>query len=282
MSKPPPIPSNDEVGINIDDFIGHPIRSSETASHDVIVKCVLLSAGDPATPVSPGDVLLYFKELATATLEGQRQTPLTSLPDQLMFYIEGGKGRLDDGDRYWDLEKGVGVLIPPGVLHRFTNTADELLEMILLAWQPEVEARPLDEIRVRSIDQMPFPTPTHWGAYLGKGLFGPDDGLHPNAGFYIVHVPPMMMGDPHAHEEGFEEGWIKLSPDDAYMLLGSELREMPVHTAFLAPPNGKTVHSVLNVKKDTTQQWFYFARFPYPLPRNPDWPIVEPKVLDHS
>ena len=282
MSTLPPIPSNEEVGIDIDDFIGQPLSSSERVSHKGLLIRTILTEGDPRSPSRPGAVLRYRRELSTVTLEGQIQTPLAETPDQQVFYVENGQGRLDDGQHFWDLKPGTGILIPPGGSYRFTNKNDDPLEAILVAWQPKDEAKPLDEIRLRAIDQVPFSPAAHWGAYLGKGLFGPDDGLHPNEAFSIVHVPPMKMGDPHAHEEGFEEVWLKLSPDDAYMLLGSKLDKMPVHTAYLCPPNGKTVHSVLNLMKSTTQQWFYFARFPFPLARNPDWPIVEPKSLGHA
>jgi hypothetical protein len=36
---------------------------------------------------------------------------------------------------------------------------------------------------------------------------------------------------------------------------------MPVHTAFLAPPNYKTVHAVLNLRKDRPQKWLFLSRF---------------------
>ncbi len=282
MTQLLPIPSNKEVGIDIDDYIGHPIQSPESFSHEYIVKRTVLSGGDPAAPSKRGAVLRYSTELATATLKGNTQTPLVNLPDQQLLYVEEGQGQLDDGSRCWDLRKGTGVLIAPGATHRFKSTTDAPLQMILATWQPEDEARPVDQIRVRNIDQVPTTPAAHWDAYIGKGLFGPDDGLHPNEAFSIVHVPPMMMGDPHAHDVGFEEVWLKLAPDDAYMLLGSALREMPVHTAYLCPPNGKTVHSNLNLIRDKTQQWFYYARFPFPLARNPDWPVQEPKQLDQT
>ena len=274
-----PIPSNEEVGIDIDDYIGHPLQSAEVVTHECIIKRTVLSGGDPAAPNKPGAVLRYSTELATAVLKENTQTPLVQLPEQQLLYVEGGQGQLDDGNRSWDLRVGTGILIAPGSAHRFTNTTQEPLQMILVTWQPEDGAQPVDDIRVRNIDQVPTARAAHWDAYIGKGLFGPDDGLHPNEAFSVVHVPPMKMGDPHAHDVEFEEVWLKLAPDDAYMLLGSALREMPVHTAYLCPPNGKTVHSNLNLIPDKTQQWFYYARFPYPLARNPDWPLVEPKSL---
>lgn len=274
-----PIPSNEEVGIDVENYIGHALQSPEVVTHECIIKRTVLSEGDPAAPNEPGAVLRCSTELTTAILQENAQTPLVHLPKQQLLYVEAGQGQLDDGSRSWDLRVGSGILIAPGGTHRFTNPTEEPLQMILVSWEPEDGAQPVDQIRVRNLDQLPTDRAAHWDAYIGKRLFGPEDGLHPNEVFSIVDVPPMKMGDPHAHDVGFDEVWLKLAPDDAYMLLGSALREMPVHTAYLCPPNGKTVHSNLNLTPDTTQQWFYHARCPFPLPRNPDRPVIEPKSL---
>ncbi len=281
MTSLPPIPSNREVGIDIDNYIGHPNQSPEIISHECIITQRILSGGEPNTPSKPGAVLMCDTEVATANLEENTQTPLIKLGKQQLFYVEQGRGRIDDGNYFWDLKPGTGVLIAPETAHRFTSPTEESLQMILTSWYQKDGVQPINPIRVRNIDQIPNENAAHWDAYIGKELFGPGDGLHPNEQFSIVHVPPMMMGDPHAHDVGFEEVWLKLGPDLAYMLLGSSLREMPMHTAYLCPPNSKSVHSNLNLLSDKTQQWFYFARFPYPLTNNPDRPIQESKPLNH-
>ena len=43
------------------------------------------------------------------------------------------------------------------------------------------------------------------------------------------------------------------------VLLGSELREMPQYSAFLAPPNGQTWHGQLNTSKTQIEMWLYVA-----------------------
>ena len=138
---------------------------------------------------------------------------------------------------------------------------------------PRRRASPAETILVRDLDVLPFEACgadlCHW-SYMGKTVFsGAAHGLHPNEGFFFASVAPMSMGGPHAHVPSWEEVWIKLPPDDSYMMLGSELREMPPHTAFLAPPNYKTTHSVINTSKDQVQTWLLTARFIIELPRSP-------------
>ena len=64
------------------------------------------------------------------------------------------------------------------------------------------------------------------------------------------------------------------------MMLGSELREMPPDTAFLAPPNYKATHSVINTSKDQVQTWLLTARFIIELPEIPREPLVPPTPLE--
>jgi hypothetical protein len=94
-----------------------------------------------------------------------------------------------------------------------------------------------------------------------KDLFNPSHGLHQNEGIDLVHMAPMTMGEPHAHIPHWEEVWVKLPPTDSYsyMMLGSEVREMPANSAFLAPPNNRTVHSVFNLSKDNIEAWLYIG-----------------------
>jgi len=40
----------------------------------------------------------YYKDLSTATLLPFSRTPLLTLPDSYMFYVESGEGRLEDGN----------------------------------------------------------------------------------------------------------------------------------------------------------------------------------------
>src|SRR5258705_4215399 len=65
-----PPPSNEEVDINIDRFIGSPFQSHPEVSHGAIIKRTILTHGDPATLGEPRAVLQYRKELSLGTLTG--------------------------------------------------------------------------------------------------------------------------------------------------------------------------------------------------------------------
>ncbi|MEX2261830.1 MAG: cupin domain-containing protein [Bryobacteraceae bacterium] len=273
-------PSNDQVGVDVDRFIGNPFAALTRVTHEVMFTRSILRKGDPHEPGEPGAVLQYRKDFSVATLMPRNQTPLVELPDQQIFYVQNGEGRLDTGGEYWDLREGIAVLIPPQAKHRFTNTTDKPLNMFMLTWENPAGVTPRKDILVRDVHVLPIAEKNaHW-SYMAKNIFHPSDGLHPNEKILIVYMNPMSIGSPHPHPPQWEEVWTKLPPDSAYMMLGSEVREMPPNVGFIAPPNAKTVHSVLNLSKDKTMAWFYFARYTRPAPDYKDEVSVAPKKLE--
>lgn len=277
--SPVPPPSNREVGIDIDRFIGHPSQSPVRVSHDVIMMRTILRRGDPYRPGEPGAVLENRNDLSLGTILGYRKSPLVEIPEHQFWYIENGKGRLDNGSEYWDLKEGIGVLIPSKAKHRLTNTSEVQIEILMLTWESPKEVKTRQEILVRNVHDFALPKEgSHWN-YFGTDFFAPDDGLHPNEQFAVVFMPPMTIAEPHAHIPNWEEIWVKLPPDSSYLMLGSEVREMPPNTAFLAPPNSKTVHSVVNLLKDRPQAWMYLGRWVWKQPPRAERPWVKPKPL---
>ena len=131
---PKPPDSNEVVGIDIDRFVGSPFQSPVRVLDDVILARSILTHGDPYHPGDPGAVLENRKDLSMGTVLGHNRTSLASSLDQQFWYIESGNGRLDNGEQYWDLREGIGLLIPPHVKHRLVNSSDEPLQMIMLTW----------------------------------------------------------------------------------------------------------------------------------------------------
>ena len=250
--------SNEKAGIDIDRFIGNPDNSPVHLSHGTLLYHTILRNGNPYAASGSGNVLEYRKDLSVATLLGKNKTPLVTLPDEHMFIIKSGEGRLDDGKNYWDLREGVAILAPPNVAHRFTNTSDKTLTMIMLRWT--AAGTPGSQLLVRDINQLPYcEENAHWNN-TSKCIFGAADGLFQNERMYVVMLQPWSMSAPHVHEEGVEEIWTKLTPGVAVMNIGSELREMPENSAYLAPPTGITSHANLNLSKDKVEWWLYVAR----------------------
>jgi mannose-6-phosphate isomerase-like protein (cupin superfamily) len=257
---PPPANSrsNEQAGVNIDRFIGYAGNSPVHLSHATLLTHNILKAGDPYSPGATGAVLEYRKDLSTATLLGHNVTPIVTLADEFFFYVQNGEGRLDDGKQAWDLREGAAILVPPNAPHRFTNTSDKPLNMIMLTWT--AAGTPKSEIIVRDVNLLPYcEENAHWNN-TSKCIFGVNDGLMQGERIYAVMLQPWAASQPHSHGPGTEEIWTKLSPGTAVMLIGSELREYPENAAYLVPPTGFTEHSNLNLSKDRVDWWLYVAR----------------------
>jgi mannose-6-phosphate isomerase-like protein (cupin superfamily) len=259
---PREIPSNDRSGVVIDRFIGDANRSISRISHEVMLTRSMLRAGDPYKPGEPGAVLEFHQEVALATLMGKNETPQVQYPQEFFFYVESGQGRIDNGKQLWDLHEGLALLVPPNLPHRIINTSDAPLNMIMISWIPAADVTPVKDILVRDVHKLAFNEKNgHWN-HMAKWIFTSQDGLGQYDRFLMVYLGPMTMGGPHAHSPGQSEIWIKSSDEDAIMMLGSEIRPMPAHTAFLAPPNGMTTHAVANLSRDKIATWVYACHLP--------------------
>ena len=255
---PANVRSNEQAGVDIDRFIGYPVNSPVHLSHGTLLTHSILKAGDPYQPGPSGAVLEYRKDLSTATLLGKNSTPLSTLADEFFFYVKSGEGRLDDGKQSWDLREGIAILVPPNVPHRFVNTSDQPLNMVMLTWT--AAGAPKSELLVRDVNKLGYcEENAHWNN-TSKCIFSAADGLFQNERMFVVMLQPWAASQPHTHGPGTEEIWTKLTPGTATMLIGSELREMPENSAYLVPPTGYTEHSNLNLSKDKVEWWLYVAR----------------------
>jgi len=278
-SPKPPL-SNEVVGVAIDRFVGSPLLSPVHVTQGGIFTRAILTHGDPYHAGNPGAVLEYRKDLSLGTILGYCSTPLVPVPEEQFWYVESGKGRLDNDDEYWDLHEGIGVLIPPNARHRVTNISAEPLQMLMLTWTP-FDVTPRAGMLVRDVNTLPLPAQgAHWN-YFGADLFVPNDGLHPNEQIAVVYMPPMTIAEPHAHIPHWEEIWVKLPPYRSYLMLGSEVREMPPNTALLAPPNSQTVHSVVNLMTDKMQAWLLMSHWTWKQGPHPERPFVKPQPLNN-
>ena len=246
--------SNERRNVPIDQFIGRPVSTGHL-SHGGLLTRSILRSGNPNVPGPPGAILEHRTQIATAMLMPKNATALMPINNQFLFYVVSGEGRLDDGKNYWDLREGAAILIPPDVPRRFTNASDDALEMVMVEWPANAQAR--KDILVRDANKMPYcEENAHWNN-MSKCLFTADDGM--TGRVLLVMLMPFTMAAPHPHTVGTEETWTKITPGSALLLLGSELREMPQFTAFLAPPNGVTWHAQINTSKTQIEKWLYVA-----------------------
>lgn len=227
----------------------------------------MLHAGDPNHPGSHGAVLEYHKDLSTATLLAKNRTPMVTLPDQFIFYVQGGEGRLEDGKQYWDLRENIAVLVPPNAPHRFVNDSEKPLNMIMITWTPT--APPRQDILVRDVNLLPWCEETvHWNN-TSKCVFSAADGLFQSERMLMVMLQPRAMSQPHSHPPGMNEIWVKVTSGTATILMGSELREMPQNTAYMVPPTNETEHANLNLTTDRADWYLYWAHGAPPAPGAP-------------
>lgn len=265
-------PSNDATGVQPDKYIAYADRTIPHVTHDVMIKRTLLSEGPPDGSGAPRAVLQYHKEVAIVDLAAGNETPLTRMPEQLMFYVQSGVGALDDGRQTWDLKPGIAILIPPGQQHRLTNSGQTPMKLVMVSRTLEPTVTPRKDILVRDVAKLAFTERNvHW-SNMTKYVFLAEDGLYQTDHFYIVYMPPWTIAGPHAHTPGQEEVWIKLTDAPAVMQMGSEIRPWPAFAGFMAPPNGQTVHAAINTSNET-QAWFYYSRLqPAATPRDPNRP----------
>jgi mannose-6-phosphate isomerase-like protein (cupin superfamily) len=177
-----------------------------------------------------------------------------------VFYVESGEGRLEDGKQFWDLKPNMAILAPPNVAHRFINTSDKPLDMIMLTWTAGPDAH--KELIVRDINLLPWcEENAHWNNE-SRCIFGANDGMLQGERVYLVMTQPFATNQPHSHTRGTAEIWVKVSPGTGLSLLGSELREIPRNAAYLVPPTGTIDHSNINLSKTDPEWWLYIARSP--------------------
>jgi mannose-6-phosphate isomerase-like protein (cupin superfamily) len=241
-------PSNEEVGISIDRYIGNPANAPAKISHDTMYVQRIFGAGDKTTG-SAGEILAPGQQTDLATLLPRDLTSLFTTPKQLIFYVVSGKGRIDDGRQYWDISSGIGALVPANVAHRLANTGDEPLKMILYSFTPWSGARVMKDIVVRDSHKLlMIEHNVHW-QHNTKLLFGSEFGV---GRVLVITFGPMTIAGPHASPDnpdpkGGGVQWINVSDSQMIMQLGSEIRRWPIHTGFITPQNAKTVHGRLNV-----------------------------------
>jgi mannose-6-phosphate isomerase-like protein (cupin superfamily) len=247
--------TNERSNIQIDQFIGDAANATGHLSHGGLLTRAMLRNGNPNVPGPAGAVLEHRTQLAKAMLLPKSSTPLMSINNQFLFYVVSGEGRLDDGKSSWDLRNGITMLIPPDVQRRFVNTSTEPLEMVMVEWPANAIAR--KDILVRDVTLLPFcEENAHWNN-MSKCVFTQADGM--TGRVLLVMLLPMTMAAPHPHVVGTEEIWTKITPGNSLTLLGSELREMPQYSSFLAPPNGITWHAQVNPSKTQVEMWLYVA-----------------------
>jgi len=243
-----PKPYDPETEPNIDMFIRSYEESMPRHTHGNIVErdILLTNDGDPMKPKQRGAVLTNLKRLTFGVLHANTTTTPTTLNDeQELFYIASGKGTVTGAGKTHDLYTGIGFIAPPGLEFTMKNIGDVPLTMYIMTENIPEGFEPNKELLVRDENVTPFTsTSVHW-SHNYKNLISRKDGLATLRGMGPVWFNPMTMGQPHSHGERTEEIWFALD-GDITILLGKQIRKLPVGSAYKIPPDGKTPHSTIN------------------------------------
>ena len=270
----------------IDLFISHWKESLPRRSHGSLVERDIFTRceGDPVRPKTRGAVLTDLKRFCHAALYPHASTAPSKLEgEQEIYYVDSGRGVIKTGGKTYDLYKGVGVLIPPGVEFSMTNTGEETLSMYLMVEPIPEGFTPRKDVLVHDEAVIPFHTSSgHW-THLSKRLFSKEDGLAILVGMGPVWFDSMTMGQPHSHGPGVEEIWFALE-GETRILLGREQRPLPPGTAYKIPPDGVTPHSTINVTDGQIKTFWLMKNVPQTpvsfsrLDPKPFDPATEPNI----
>ena len=258
-----PKPYDPETEPDIDMYISSWKESMPRHSFGSLVERDIFTpcTGDPMHPTTKGAVLTDIKRFSHATLDAHASTiPSTLKDEQIIFYIDSGKGTMKTASKAADLYEGIGILIPPKIEFIMTNTGEKPLTMYVIVEPIPEGFKPKKEMVVKDENILPIQGTTgHW-CHITKSRFTKKDGLAILIGMCPVWFAPMTMGQPHSHGEGVEEIWFALK-GDINVLLGKQLRKMPPGSAYKIPPDGKTPHSNINTT-DEPIKLFWFMKVP--------------------
>jgi len=243
-----PEPYRPGVDPDIDMFIGHWKDSMPRNIHgslvvrDILTRC----EGDPLHPSRKGACLTELKSVSYATLEPRASTTPSRLEgEQELYYILSGRGVLESAGKRYELREGIGIVVPPRVEFSMTAEGGEPLTMYLVVEPLPEGFEPKKEVSVRYEYDNEQGMYVHW-ANIDRSIIGRKDGTAVIGGFTSVKIDPMTMAQPHSHDTGIEEVWLAVK-GDIKLLLGKQLRSLPVGSAYKIPANGTTPHANINL-----------------------------------
>ena len=265
---------NRETDPDIDMFMGNWKDSMPRLMHANMVFRDMLTAlvgPDRLHPTRKGAVLEWANAISYATLEpGAAAWDVEKQLDgvQQVFVVYSGTGTITSGDKSAELKKDVSFIITPGLDFRIEVTGDEYLTFYVTTEKiPEGFAMNKELVVVDNRGEAPFMR-VHW-AHIDRVLINNRNGMAQYNAYTEVKLDAMTISQPHSHETNVEEIWIA-TDGDIELLLGKQLRKLPVGTAYRIPSTGKTAHANINATGDMVKliHMMKTARTPRPAAAN--------------
>ncbi len=242
-------PYNRATEQDIDMFIGNWRDSFPRIMHgNLYVRDMLtaLQGPDSLHPSRKGAVLVNAEAVSYATLEPgstahRIEGELKNI--QQTFVVNSGTGVITAGSKKVELSKDIAFIIPPGLDFRLTATGDKYLTFYVVSERIPQGFTPKATLEV--VDNRGKAPVTRSWVNRERPLITKADGLSQYGAVSEVEMNSMTMSRPSSDDPGAEEIWIA-TEGDIDMLLGKELRKLPVGSAYRVPSTGITAHANIN------------------------------------
>ena len=255
-----------EVDANINLYM-HDWRDSKSfTGHGGFIEQPVLIPGDPTDPARSGAVLKYIKAYNHGILPmGAETEPTKHKKEQAVFIIESGEGRVEAGGKSEEIMHGSGVFIPAELEYKFVNTGKEPLQTVIIVEEIGKDFEPIKEMKVGNYYRSRAGSGMHW-AHIGRGIISGAKYYNP-MGIAVVSIDAFDMAQPHVHEANTEEIWYQFR-GRSLAFFGNTLQWMEQGTAFLVPPDARSVQCSINPSDEPTMFIYFGNRRDRSLPGN--------------
>ena len=234
---------------DIDMFIGNWRDSFPRMMHGNLYMRDMLTAlqgSDSLHPTRRGAVLVNSEAVSFAQLEPgasahRIEGELKGI--QQTFVVNSGSGVITSGSKEVELSKDMAFIITPGLDFKLTATGDKYMTFYVVSEKLPQGFTPKTTLEV--VDNRGKAQVTNNWVNREHPLIAKADGLSQYGAINQVEMNSMTMSRPYSADKNVEEIWIA-TEGDIDILLGKELRKIPVGTAFRVPSTGITAHAQIN------------------------------------
>jgi mannose-6-phosphate isomerase-like protein (cupin superfamily) len=212
-----------------------------------------LQGSDSLHPTRKGAVLVNAQAVSYAQLEtGATAHPIEGELKgiQQTFIVNSGTGVMTSGAKKVELAKDMAFIITPGLDFRLTATGDKYMTFYVVSEKIPQGFTPKTSVQI--VDNRSKAQVTKAWVNRERPIITKDDGLSQYAAVTQVEMNSMTMSRPSSAAQDVEEIWIA-TEGDIDILLGKELRKLPVGSAYRVPSTGITAHAKINVTGKTAR-----------------------------
>ncbi len=252
-------PYSPEYDVNVDMYLNSYENAAPRVLHGGLEVYDILTRGSHLKPEKKGAVLEYANWVARASLPGGKTAGGTLAGEQYVLYVMSGEGTIAGARNKADLYTNMTVLVPEGVRFTMTAVGSEPLAMFVLS-EPTYEGfTPAKDIVIKDENLIPISnTKGHW-CHIMRSIFGKRDGLATAFNVLTVDIAPMTIPHPHSHGGAFEELWTVID-GESIAFLDKHLRVQTPGMGYLAPPDGDSPHSNINVSDRMVKMLYVLSR----------------------